>query len=215
MTSPPDKVDAFCSSCNVHVEVKVLAVHGYETGVLREDLLDPSERDYTEDLFTFAACIRCNRPLLLRESHSVIDGLSIPQSDVRQVYPPETSMPEAVPTAVARPYREAHIAYKIKLYDSCATMCRKTVEAVCGQYGESGGSLSTRLDRLVQRGVIDRGMFEWTEELRLSGNKGAHFDPDGVTEAEAKDLLEFARAVLLYAFELPKRLQRARQRRSA
>ena len=46
------------------------------------------------------------------------------------------------------PYREAHQAYKVKLYDSCAAMCRKTLEAVCGDYGESQGKLSRRLDRL-------------------------------------------------------------------
>ena len=193
----------------------MLALHNYETEVLREDVFDPSGRHYTEDLFTFAVCIRCDQPLLLQESHTVIEGHSIPQSEMRRVYPPDTSIPEAVPTAVARPYREAHLAYKVKLYDSCATMCRKTLEFVCGHYGESRGSLSKRLDRLRTRGVIDRGMFEWTEELRLSGNKGAHVDADGVTDAEARDLLEFARAVLLYAFELPKRLQRARQRRNS
>lgn len=207
------KIDSFCPICNVHVEAKVLAYHCYETKVIREDFSDPTDRQYSEDVFTLAACIRCDGPLLIRQGHYVMEGNSIPQGDAYRVYPRDETIPEAVPNSVARPYREAHQAYKVKLYDSCSAMCRKTLEAVCGQYGESQGKLSRRLDRLLQHGVIDRVMFEWTQELRLSGNKGAHADPESVTEAEAKDMLEFARAVLLYAFELPKRLQRARQRR--
>ena len=92
-------------------------------------------------------------------------------------------------------------------------MCRKTVEAVCGHYGEPQGSLARRLDRLLERGIIDKAMFDWTQELRLSGNRGAHADAQSVTKTEANDMLAFARAVLLYAFELPKRLQQARRRR--
>lgn len=213
MNTEPQKIDSFCPSCNVHVEARVLASHPYETAVLREDLFDPTERQYTENLYTFAACIRCDQPLLVCEARSVIDGVAIPQNDALQVFPPDTTMPEAVPTAVARPYREARQAYRVNLYNSSAAMCRKTLEAVCAHYGESKGVLSDRLDRLLERGVIDSAMFEWTQELRLSGNKGAHADPEDVVQTEAKDLLEFARAVLLYAFELPERLQRARQRR--
>lgn len=213
MTTELGKIDSFCPSCNVHVEATVLAHHSYETGVLHEDLFDPSERAYTEDLFTFAACIRCNRPLLVREARTLVEGLDLPASHPSRVYPPEVTMPEAVPVVVAQPYREAHQAYRVKIYNACAAMCRKTLEAVCGHYGESKGVLSRRLDRLLQRGVIDRAMFDWTQELRLSGNKGAHADPENVTETEAKDLLEFAQALLLYAFELPERLQRARKRR--
>ena len=207
------KIDSFCPSCNVHVEARVLATHSYETAVLHEDFFAPEDRQYTEDLFTFAACIRCNQPLLVRQALHVVEGMGVPQSDAHQVYPADVNMPEAVPNAIARPYREAYQAYRVKLYDSCAAMCRKTLEAVCGHYGESKGVLANRLDRLLKRGIIHGAMFEWTQELRLSGNKGVHADPESVTDKEAKDLLEFARAMLLYAFDLPERLQRARQRR--
>ena len=213
MNNDLGKIDSFCPSCNVHVEARVLAQHHVERDVIREDRWDPIDRVYTEDVYTFASCIRCASPLLLRESHYVVEGDPIPQGDACLVYPTDTALPEAVPNVVARPFSEAHQAYKVKLYDSCAVMCRKTLEAACGEYGESQGRLAIRLDRLLQRGVIDKAMFEWTQELRLSGNKGSHADPESVTETEAKDMLEFARAVLLYAFELPKRLQRTRQRR--
>ena len=99
MNTEPQKIDSFCPSCNVHVEARVLASHPYETAVLREDLFDPTERQYTEDLYTFAACIRCDQPLLVCEARSVIDGVAIPQNDALQVFPPDTTMPEAVQKA--------------------------------------------------------------------------------------------------------------------
>ncbi len=215
MTTELPKIERFCPSCNVHVEATVLAQHSCETAVLHEDLFDPSERQYTETLFTFAACTRCNRPILVQQDQTVIDGMGIPASDGSCVYPQEVPMPEAVPEMVAKPYREADRAYRVKIYNACACMCRVTLEAVCGHYGKRKGTLSSRLDGLRKDGIMDKAMFEWTRELRLSGNKGAHADPEDVTGAEAKDLLEFSRALLLYAFELPRRLQRARERRGA
>ena len=108
-----------------------------ERDVIREDFYDPTDRIYTEDVYTFASCIRCASPLLITESHYVMEGNSIPQGDACLVYPTDTILPEAVPSVVARPFGEAHQAYKVKLYDSCAAMCRKTLEAVCKEYGES------------------------------------------------------------------------------
>ena len=66
MNNDLGKIDSFCPSCNVHVEAKVLAHHCYETEVIREDFFDQTARQYTEDLFTFAVCIRCDRPLLVK-----------------------------------------------------------------------------------------------------------------------------------------------------
>ena len=215
MDAEVGRIDCFCPRCNIHVEAKVLACHHYEKSVIHEDFFDPTDRQYTEDVFTFATCIRCNRPLLVRESHHIIEGNSIPQGEVCRVYPPDEVVPDAVPDTVARPYREARQAYKVKLYDSCVTMCRKTLEAVCGHYGESQDVLSRRLDRLLQQGVIDKAMFDWAQELRLSGNRAAHAGSEAVLAAEARDMLEFARAMLLYAFELPKRLRSSRLRRTA
>ena len=209
------KIDSFCPSCRIHIEARVLALHHVETHVIREDLFDPIDRQFTEDVYIFACCIRCKGPLLLVGSQHVVEGLAFPEDEARLVYPTDAALPEAVPGAVARAFSEAYRAYEVKLYDACAAMCRKTLEAVCNEFGESAGRLVDRLDLLLQKGVIDSAMFEWARELRLSGNKDAHADPGSVTENEAKDMIEFARAMLLYAFELPKRLQQARERRGS
>ena len=155
------KIDSFCPSCRIHIEARVLALHHVETHVIHEDFFDPIDRQFTEDVYTLACCTRCNGPLLLVGSQHVVEGLAIPQDDARLVYPTETALPEAVPGAVARAFSDASRAYEVKLYDACAVMCRKTLEAVCDEFGESAGRLVDRLDLLLRKGVIDRAMFEW------------------------------------------------------
>lgn len=193
----------------------MVAQHSYETRVIREDFYAPEDRQYEEAVFTFAACIRCERPLLARRDFSIFEGLPHPQNDFVRVYPTDEAIPEAVPEMVARPYREAQKAYGVKIYAACVLMCRKCVEAVCVQHGESEGTLAARLDLLQKKGVIDNALFEWTKELRLSGNDAAHDATKKTSEAEAKNALEFAKAVLIYAFELPRRLQSARRHRNS
>ena len=214
MNDKPEKIDLFCPSCSVYVEANVVAWHCYETSVIQEDFYAPEDSQYTEAVFTLAACIKCEKPLLARQDFQVLEGIAHPQNEVVRVYPLGETALESVPEVVARPYREAHRACQVKLYDSCTVMCRKCVEAVCWEYEERSGPLAHRLESLLKKGVIDNALFEWTKELRLSGNEGAHIDPTReITESDAKAALEFAKAVLVYAFELPQRLQAARRRR--
>ena len=163
MSDKPKTIDLFCPFCNVYVEAKVVADYSYETSVIYEDMYAPDNRQYIEAVFTFAACLRCKKPLLARQDFQFFEGMGHPTGEVERVYPTGETIPRSVPEIVARPFRDAHKAYKIKLYDACAVMCRKCVEAVCRQYGESRGNLAHRLDRLLQKGVIDTALFEWTK----------------------------------------------------
>jgi hypothetical protein len=53
---------------------------------------------------------------------------------------------------------------------------------------------------------------EWAKELRLAGNVGGHFDPiDDVTLQEAEGLSKLLRSVLVYLYEVPAKLRRARE----
>ena len=109
------KIGSFCPSCNIHIEAGVLARHHVETNVIREDFYDPIDRQFVEDVYTFACCTRCNGPLLLVGSQHVIEGLALPQDEPRLVYPTDAALPEAVPGGVARVFSEACRAYQVKL----------------------------------------------------------------------------------------------------
>ena len=215
MNDGSDTIDLFCPSCKVHVEAKVIGQHVTQNVVL--DIGDPVDNHYKVIQFTFATCNRCETPMLASQDFYEVPGeISVPQTEVLVVYPQELSMAlKTVPETVARPYRDAFRSYQVKLYDPCVIMCRKCVEAVCNEHGESKGPLPHRLERLQKSGVIDKAIFGWANELRLAGNVAAHLDSNSqISERDAKDALEFARALLLYVFELQNRLQAFRKRRN-
>ena len=208
-------IDLFCTSCRVHVEAKIIAEHSNHEEVF--EVSDLVNNPYKFFNFTFAICNRCKNPMLARQEFYVIpEEISVPLTEVLVVYPQDDGIPlGSVPNLVARAYREAQRAYQVKLYESCVIMCRKCVEAVCSEHGESKGSLPSRLKRLRESGVIDNAIFNWSNELRLAGNIAAHVDSKSqIMEHDAKDVLEFAKALLLYVFELQNRLQTYRKRRS-
>ena len=208
-------IDLFCTSCRVHVEAKIIAEHSDHEEVFEADRL--VNYPYKFFNFTFAFCNRCKTPMLARqEFYAIPEETSIPHTEVIVVYPQDDSIPlGSVPNIVARTYLEAQRAYQVKLYEPCVIMCRKCVEAVCSEHGESKGPLPSRLKRLRESGVIDNAIFDWSNELRLAGNIAAHVDSKSeIMEHDAKDVLEFAKALLLYVFELQSRLKTYRKRRS-
>lgn len=208
-------IDLFCTSCRVHVEAKIIAEYSNHEEVL--EVGDLVNNHYNLFNFTFAICNRCKNPMLARQKFNVIpEEISVPQTEVLVVYPQDDSIPlGSVPKLVAQAYLEAQQAYQVKLYKSCVIMCRQCVEAVCSEHGESKGPLPSRLKRLRESGVIDNAIFDWSNELRLAGNIAAHVDSKSqIMEHDAKDAIEFAKALLLYVFELQSRLQTYRKRRS-
>ena len=84
-------------------------------------------------------------------------------------------------------------------------MCRKCVEAVCNEHGESKKSLAQRLRRLQDNGILDQAILQWANGIRMVGNDAAHDLKIQITKTDAKDTLDFTEAVLLYVFVLQSR----------
>jgi hypothetical protein len=90
-------------------------------------------------------------------------------------------------------------------------MARRCLEAITVDQGENAGTLKNRLERLATRNVLHPSLVEWSNELRLVGNVGAHFDPiSDVSQEDARQLLNFLRELLKYLYELPAALTRRR-----
>jgi hypothetical protein len=179
------------------------------------DLADLIDSLHYVTVVTFAACRRCGQPFLAQQCFNEVPGeFSLPQDDVTQVYPQQRNVPlESVPDTVARPYLSALKSFRAQLYESCVIMCRKCVEALCSERGASKGSLEHRLARLQQEGKIDQTLFKWADGLRMVGNDAAHDLEADITEADARDALEFVEAILLYVFVLQDRFSAFQRRR--
>ena len=215
MVRKPETINLFCSFCNVQVEAQVLARHAVAKLAPRESPIDPVDSLHHVSEYTFAACNRCEGPCVTQQEFNEIPGeFSVPETDPIQVYPQKHNIPlDLVPKKASRAYLEALRGYHCQLYEPCVIMCRKCIEAVCVELGESKKSLAQRLGHLQVKGVIDRNILQWANGIRIVGNDAAHDLDMQITKNDAKDTLDFTEAVLLYVFVLQSRYSEFQKRR--
>lgn len=124
---------------------------------------------------------------------------------------PESAIEADVPESIQGVYREAVQCLAVRCPRAAAVMARRCLEAITVDQGENAGTLKNRLERLATRNVLHPSLVEWSNELRLVGNVGAHFDPiSDVSQDDARQLLNFLRELLKYLYELPAALARRR-----
>ncbi|MFZ5450739.1 MAG: DUF4145 domain-containing protein [Thermodesulfobacteriota bacterium] len=111
-------------------------------------------------------------------------------------------------------YDQAARSLNASLFEPCVLMCRKCLETVCKQLGAQGRDLSKRLVNLSEAGHIDSRLLSWAHEIRLVGNEAAHEIDTPVTKEDARDILDFTEAILIYIFSLTKRFDSLKARRA-
>jgi len=90
---------------------------------------------------------------------------------------PEMSLSEDIPSEIASTFSEASVALNANCPRASVVMLRRTLETITVDKGETEGNLFKRLQRLHERGVLHPSLADWTKEIRLAGNIGAHYDP--------------------------------------
>jgi hypothetical protein len=100
-------------------------------------------------------------------------------------------------------------------------MFRRLLEGIVANLGSeaakkvSASNLANGLRVMADEHVLQPGLADWAQEIRVVGNTGAHYDALGdVTLDEARDLADLARRMLEYLYELPARIDRGRARRA-
>lgn len=116
-----------------------------------------------------------------------------------------------VPTQIAEAFKEAVRAHNAGCPRAAAVMARRTLEAVAVDKGEQRGVLAVRLNNLASKGILLPTLADWSREVRLVGNVGAHLDPiKSVSTKDSEDLISFVRELLRYLYELPADLAKRR-----
>lgn len=159
---------------------------------------------------TFAMCPQCHAPLLaLQENFG--NGWDTP----RRVYPDdEFRLGVQVPELLRNSFGEAQKSFKVRAYTASAIMCRKTLEGLCVDKGFKSGTLATRLKDLRDAQVIESRLYEWADQLRLSGNDAAHDLAITIAHEDARDIMEFTQALLEYVYTFEARFVAFRVRRA-
>ena len=124
---------------------------------------------------------------------------------------PEARVSSDVPIEIADAFSEAVRAMHAKCPRAAVVMARRTLEAITVDKGETKGRLADRLRKLGSKGILIPTLAEWSREVRLVGNAGAHFDPiKSVSTSDAEALISFVQELLRYLYELPADLSRRR-----
>ncbi len=92
-------------------------------------------------------------------------------------------------------------------------MCRKTLEGICAAHGIEERNLSASLKKMKEQALIDDRLFEWSDALRVVGNEAAHGVKVAISQADAKDAIEFTNAILDYLFSYRDRFEKFKKRR--
>jgi hypothetical protein len=125
---------------------------------------------------------------------------------------PGTTAHPAVPAEIASAFGEAQLTLSANCPRASAVMARRTLEAIAEDKGQASGTLAQRLERLKQSGLLHPTLADWATEVRLIGNKGAHFDPlHDVSRDDAAQLVKFTGELLRFLYILPSELDARRK----
>lgn len=208
--------DAFCLTCNMQVVTRVIAQGhgGFSSAAM--NAIDETDAEYHGDHFFVALCTKCASPFLVKQSLYGIPGEfeSITQESI--LFPVQSRLPlEGIPEPVKRSYEQAFRSYSASLYEPSALMCRRCLEALTKSLGAHGRNLQDKLDSLKTTGHVDSRLVEWAHSIRILGNEAAHDTDVAITKDDAKDVLDFTEALLLYVFLLNQRFAAFQRRRAS
>jgi len=207
--------DVFCPGCNMLIAAKVIAKGngGFRSEAISP--LDETDTEYHGEHYYVCLCGRCSQSFLIRQSLFGIPAEFETVTEETILYPSEKKLPlDGVPATIKSAYDQAGCSFSASLFEPCVLMCRKCLEATCRNFGAKGRDLNSKLQSLSDAGQIDSRLLNWAHEIRLIGNETAH-DPDiKVTKRDARDVLDFTEAILIYVFSLTSRFEAFRARRA-
>jgi hypothetical protein len=129
---------------------------------------------------------------------------------------PEPS--ENWPSGMHRFWVQAQDSLTHENWDAASVMARSALQFVVREKGAKGKDLKAQIEDLVAKGVLHKLMADWAHEVRLLANESAHPEapvPTDVTPEDARDIVHFLDLLLLYLYDLPKQIEKYRQRDSA
>jgi len=217
MTSQ-DSFDVFCPNCNIMVEGKIIAsgLGGKKHYDDLPDILAFAEVEYYGDYYHVCLCGRCEQAFLLRQSHfSFLGDSTVSKTEETILYPAIKNIDiKEIPRIIKSPYEQACQCFTAALYEPCMLMCRKCLEAICAYKGVTVGTLHSKLKTLFDNGDLDHRFYDWTQEIRNLGNVAAHEFGENVTKDDARDILDFTEALLIYMFSLISKFEAFQSRRN-
>jgi hypothetical protein len=200
-----ESVALICPHCD-----KVTAASHLGTAFWDGHIAD-GELEAPDTMWRFLQCTHCFQPIVdWREDYG--PGFDADEPAIR--FPEPRRLSYEVPRGLHEEWSEAQVCFRNKAYKACAVMVRRTLEGTCKENGITERTLANSLTKMLAEGVIDQTLFDWATELRVVGNKGAHYSASPMTREDAEDALSFAEAFLDHIYVLRKRFADFKERRA-
>jgi hypothetical protein len=199
-----------CTHCQARVNAELLKAAEYRA----EDWPDSYQ-------VALLRCPECKHLLVGEQALLKPEGYNHPfeedpekWSDASRVWPEPTpqllalSIPETIRTCLL----EARKCLHATAYTACVAMSGRAIEAMCRHFGTKKDMLFEGLKELHEKGIIDKRLYEWGDELRKHRNLAAHASGANFNLVDAKDLYEFSTAICEYVFVLTAKFEEFRKR---
>lgn len=132
-----------------------------------------------------------------------------PRLTYKEHYPfgaPDDSVDESVPETIASDFSESLRCLWVKSYKAAVAMCRRCVEASCGDLTATGRNLKEKIDDLAKRGIITEPLKQMAHRVRLTANDKLHGksdDLDTFTEEDAEAIIKCVREYFHHVYVMP------------
>ena len=94
-------------------------------------------------------------------------------------------------------------------------MCGRALEGICRHFETKSPYLSGGLKELLDREIIDKRLYQWSQELQRQRNLAAHASEEKVSQDDATALLEFVTSICDYVFVLSAKFEEFMKRKTA
>ena len=182
-----------CHQCHARVDSRVLAEHD------SQDEGDAPKRVW------LCECPQCE---------ATIVAVSWVDDPPERVWPEPEAFHYYIPSTIRASLEEAGVCYGSGAYNAAMVMAGRAIEGICRHFGSAQTSLGPGIREMREKGIIDGRIARWAEELQKARNLGAHAGDERVSQEDARDLLDFARAICDYVFVLTKKFEEFLERRA-
>ncbi len=178
---------------------------------------------------TFWICRKCREGIVVQllRRNSVHDQPGKCNGDptdegfqLRDIHPKlqEPDIPEHIPEDIAKDFREAMDNMLRQNWTSTGMMLRKVLQRATTMLASVNGlnfqskNLKSRISELANEGCITLAMREWADIIRVDGNDATHTENEEFSKEEAVQMASFTEIFLVYAFTLPERVRKHREK---
>jgi len=119
-----------------------------------------------------------------------------------------------VPKVVIDSLKEAEKCLQVGAYLAAVGMAGRAVEGICRHFSTKGSYISSGLQELKDRGIIDARLYDWGEALRAERNKASHAEDVSISSQDAEDIMSFTYAIVDYVFLLTKKFEAFKKRKT-